>query len=251
MRKFLTCAAVTMFLCTACKKEQQVVTEKTGEIKADWTSDNSSSNYTSKTYSPYTVFNNVWGENPGYQSIWANNGNNWGIWSNHPNTSGIKSYPNSERKVQRSLSSLNSLTSYYNITVPSDGSWGADYDVWTSNDKYEIMLWMNYRGSVGPIASSYPGGVAQINVSNKTVGGHTWNVYKGPVGSGGKQVFSFLRTSNSTSGNVNIKDIMNYLKNDLGWIGNEMIDRVQFGFEVTSTSGGRNHSVNNYTVSFN
>ncbi len=73
------------------------------------------------------------------------------------------------------LSSLNSLTSHYDVTVPSDGSWGADYDVWTSNDKYEIMLWMNYRGSVGPIASSYSGGVAQVNIANKTVGGHKYS----------------------------------------------------------------------------
>lgn len=249
MRKILMCAALMTLFFAACKKDE--TPQLAGEVKADWTSDNSTNNYTSKTYSPYTVFNNVWGSGSGYQSIWANNGNNWGTWSNHPNTSGIKSYPNSERKVQRLLSGLNSLTSHYDVTVPADGSWGADYDVWTSNDKYEIMLWMNYRGNVGPIASAYPNGVAQINVANKNVGGHTWNIYKGPVNSSGKQVFSFLRTSNSLVGDVNIKDIMNYLRNDVQWIGNETIDRVQFGFEITSTAGGRDHRVNNYTVSFN
>jgi|GEM_PF-6656383 len=61
MRKFLTCAAVTMLLFIACKKEQQVVTDKAGEVKADWTSDNSSSNYTSKAYSPYTGFIIIYG----------------------------------------------------------------------------------------------------------------------------------------------------------------------------------------------
>jgi len=251
MKKALTIATVAILLFAACKKEDTKVTPAAGEVKADWTSDNSSTNYSSKSYSPYIVYNNVWGANPGYQSIWANNGNNWGIWSNHPSTSGIKSYPNSSINVKRTLSGLNSLTSHYDIEVPVDGSWGADYDVWTNNDKYEIMLWMNYRGDVGPIAGSYPGGVGKIDIANKSVGGHTWNIYKGPINTDGKQVISFLRTGNSLTGNVNIKDIMNYLKNDLHWIGDEMVDRVQFGFEVTSTAGGRSHQVKNYTVSYN
>jgi hypothetical protein len=43
---------------------------------------------------------------------------------------------------------------------------------------YEIMLWMNKQGAVGPIGS------LQTSVS---VGGHSWNVYKGSNGS--NQVF--------------------------------------------------------------
>jgi len=99
MRKILTSLAVSMILFTACKKDPSIAVNEPAQVKADWTSDNSTSNYTSKVYAPYTVFNNVWGANPGYQSIWANNGNTLGIWSNHPQYIGYNFYRNAHFKT--------------------------------------------------------------------------------------------------------------------------------------------------------
>ncbi|MER7478405.1 hypothetical protein ABTX60_12220 [Streptomyces sp. NPDC126510] len=186
----------------------------------------------------YTLYNNIWGGGAGSQCIWANSGTNWGIWANHPNTGGIKSYPNQTKAINKSITSLGSLSSSYNVSVPSSGAYNTSYDIWDTDHDYEIMLWVNKTGPVGPLGSS------QGTVS---LGGHSWNVFKGTNGS--NEVFSFIRTSNSGSGTVNILSILKWIKDTKKWMGNETIGDVQFGFEVTSSSGGLNFTTNNLTVS--
>ncbi|MFH9007468.1 hypothetical protein ACH4E5_30025 [Streptomyces afghaniensis] len=186
----------------------------------------------------YTLYNNIWGGGAGSQCIWANSGTNWGVWANHPNTGGIKSYPNQTKAINKSITSLGSLSSSYNVSVPSSGAYNTSYDIWDTDHDYEIMLWVNKIGPVGPI------GTSQGSVS---LGGHSWNVFKGTNGS--NEVFSFIRTSNSSSGTVNILPILKWIKDTKRWMGNETIGDVQFGYEVTSSSGGLNFTTNNLTVS--
>ncbi|MFI5822486.1 hypothetical protein ACIA8I_25810 [Streptomyces rishiriensis] len=186
----------------------------------------------------YTLYNNIWGSGAGSQCIWANSGTNWGVWANHPNTGGIKSYPDSKKVINKSITSLGSLSSTYNVTVPSSGAYNTSYDIWDTAHRYEIMLWVNKTGAVGPLGSSQ---------GNVTLGGHSWTVYKGS--NGANEVFSFIRTSNSTSGTVNILPILKWIKDSKGWFGNETIGDLQFGYEITSSSGGLNFTTNNLTVS--
>lgn len=186
----------------------------------------------------YTLYNNIWGGGAGSQCIWANSGTNWGVWANHPNTGGIKSYPNQTKAINKSITSLGSLSSSYNVSVPSSGAYNTSYDIWDTDHDYEIMLWVNKTGPVGPI------GTSQGSVS---LGGHSWNVFKGT--NGANEVFSFIRTSNSSSGNVNILPILKWIKDTKKWMGNETIGDVQFGYEVTSSSGGLNFTTNNLTIS--
>ena len=140
--------------------------------------------------------------------------------------------------INKSITSLGSLSSSYNVTVPSSGAYNTSYDIWDTDYDYEIMLWVNKTGAVGPLGTSQ---------GNVTLGGHTWTVYKGT--NGANQVFSFVRTSNSSSGTVNILPILKWIKDTKGWFGNETIGDVQFGFEITSSSGGLNFTTNNLTVS--
>ncbi|GAA4332949.1 hypothetical protein GCM10023086_64000 [Streptomyces venetus] len=186
----------------------------------------------------YTLYNNIWGGGAGSQCIWANSGTNWGIWADHPNTGGIKSYPNQTKAINKSITALGSLSSSYNVSVPSSGAYNTSYDIWDTDHDYEIMLWVNKTGPVGPLGSS------QGSVS---LGGHSWNVFKGT--NGANEVFSFIRTSNSSSGTVNILPILKWIKDTKQWMGNETIGDVQFGYEVTSSSGGLNFTTNNLTVS--
>ncbi|MGW2620550.1 glycoside hydrolase family 12 protein [Streptomyces sp. NPDC001500] len=186
----------------------------------------------------YTLYNNIWGSGAGSQCIWANSGTNWGVWADHPNTGGIKSYPDSKKVINKSITSLGSLSSSYNVTVPSSGAYNTSYDIWDTAHRYEIMLWVNKTGAVGPLGSSQ---------GNVTLGGHSWTVYKGS--NGANAVFSFIRTSNSTSGTVNILPILKWIKDTKGWFGNETIGDLQFGYEITSSSGGLNFTTNNLTVS--
>ncbi|MBB6418376.1 GH12 family glycosyl hydrolase domain-containing protein [Streptomyces sp. AK010] len=186
----------------------------------------------------YTLYNNIWGSGAGSQCIWANSGTNWGVWADHPNTGGIKSYPNQTKAINKSITSLGSLSSSYNVSVPSSGAYNTSYDIWDTDHDYEIMLWVNKTGAVGPI------GTSQGSVS---LGGHSWNVFKGT--NGANEVFSFIRTANSSSGTVNILPILKWIKDTKKWMGNETIGDVQFGYEVTSSSGGLNFTTNNLTVS--
>ncbi|WP_367130288.1 hypothetical protein [Saccharothrix sp. HUAS TT1] len=186
----------------------------------------------------YTVRNNVWGGGAGPQTIWANSYGNWGVWANHPNTGGVKSYPHSSRDVNRRLSSLSRLSSSFNVTRPGSGAYATAYDIWADNYAYEIMIWMNKQGPVGPI------GGRETTVS---VGGHTWDVHRGSNGS--NQVFSFVRTSNTNSGTVDVLAVLRWI-NQRGWYGDVTVGDVQFGFEITSSSGGMDFRSNSYSVAF-
>ena len=192
----------------------------------------------STTLNGYALNNDVWGSGAGPQTIWANSGTNWGVWSNQPNTGGVKSYPHSGRSVGKTLSSLGSVSSSFNVTVPSSGAYETAYDIWASGYSYEIMLWMNKTGAVGPIGS------LQTSVS---VGNYSWNVYKGTNGS--NQVFSFLDTGSAKSGTVNILAVLKWIESK-GWYGNVSLTEVQFGFEITSASGGLNFVANSATISY-
>ena len=185
----------------------------------------------------YTLYNDVWGSGAGTQVIWANSYSNWGVWADHPATGGIKSYPNVTKYLGKKVSSLGTTTSSFNVTVPTSGvAFESAYDIWSSDNAYEVMLWMNKYGAVGPL------GTLQTTV---TVGGHTWKVYKGSNGS--NAVFSFVRTGNTSSGTVDIRAIAQWLRS-AGWWGDVTVGNVQFGFEITSSAGGKDFMSNSYSV---
>ncbi|MFD4879364.1 hypothetical protein ACFWOB_39240 [Streptomyces sp. NPDC058420] len=191
----------------------------------------------STTLNGYTLYNNIWGSGAGSQCIWANSGTNWGVNANHPNTGGIKAYPNAKKVIGKSITSLGSLKSSYNVTVPSSGAYNTSYDIWDTNYAYEIMLWVNKTGAVGPLGTSQ---------GSLTLGGSTWTVYKG--NNGANDVFSFVRSSNSSSGTIDILPILKWIKDTKGWFGNVTIGDLQFGFEITSSSGGLAFTTNSESV---
>jgi glycosyl hydrolase family 12 len=185
----------------------------------------------------YTLFNDVWGSGAGPQTIWANSPTNWGVWANHPNTGGVKSYPNISKTAGPALSSLHGVTSSFNVSVPSTGAYETAYDIWCANNAFEIMLWMNKTGAVGPLGTRQ---------TSATVGGHTWDVYSGSNGS--NKVFSFVRQGNISSGSVDVLAVLRWIEAK-GWFGNVTLGQVQFGFEITSSSGGLNFVTNSYSAS--
>ncbi|WP_158839897.1 glycoside hydrolase family 12 protein [Saccharothrix deserti] len=184
----------------------------------------------------YTVRNNVWGSGVGPQSIWANSYSNWGVWANHPNTGGVKSYPHSAKMVNRTLGSLGRLSSSFNVSRPGSGAYATAYDIWANNHAYEIMIWVNKQGAVGPIGS---------REATATVGGHTWDVYRGSNGS--NAVFSFVRTSNTNAGTVDVLAVLKWIQ-ARGWYGDVTVGDVQFGFEITSASGGMDFVSNSFSI---
>lgn len=206
----------------------------------------SSAQYSSWADADYSLYNDVWGSGAGPQSIWANSGHNWGVWSEQPNSGGIKAYPDSSRYVGLPVDDLDSVSSDFNVTVPTSGAqFETAYDIWAGNNQYEIMLWMDNYGN-GPIASSYNCNGACAAFTNVNVGGYTWNVYKGYTD---HNVYSFVSTGQVYSGSVDILAVLHWLQSQ-GWIGNPTLDAVQFGWEITSSPTGENWICNSYDVTY-
>jgi hypothetical protein len=207
-----------------------------------------SGQWDSYTANGYTLYNDVWGSGAGTQTVWAKSvPSNWGVYANHPRTSGIKSYANISYTLNKTLSSLSKLSSSYNVTVPSDGDYETTYDIWANNNAYEIMIWANKKGAVGPIAESYDSNGAVPTASNVNVGGSTWNIYRGS--NGANAVYSFLRTSDSTSGTLDVLAMLNWLKTS-GWWGDVTLGQFQFGYEISGTAGNADFVTNSYNLSF-
>jgi hypothetical protein len=199
------------------------------------------------TTNGYTIYNNIWGSGAGSQTAWARSPSNWGVLANHPRTSGIKSYPNVSYTLNRTLSSLSSLSSSYNVTVPATGDYVTSYDIWANNNAYEIMIWTNKQGTVGPIAERYDANGAVPSAANVNVGGATWNIYRGS--NGANAVFSFVRTSNSNSGTLNVLAMLNWLRTN-NWWGDVTLGQFQFGYEISGTAGQSAFTTNSYSLSF-
>lgn len=199
------------------------------------------------TSNGYTIYNNIWGSGAGTQTTWARTTSNWGVVANHPRTSGIKSYPNVSYTLNRTLSSLGTLNSSYNVTVPAGGDYETAYDIWANNNAYEIMIWTNKQGAVGPIAETYDANGAVPSAANVSVGGATWNIYRGS--NGANAVYSFVRTSNSNSGTLNVLAMLNWLRTN-NWWGDVTLGQFQFGYEISGTAGQSSFTTNSYNLSF-
>lgn len=202
------------------------------------------------THGDATFYNDIWGSGPGPQCIWATETNQFGMAAKHPATSGIKSYPNISYSPGKAISAINTYTSSFNFTVPNGGAWEVAYDIWVKNSvRIEIMLWLNRTGGVAPIATKYDGSGAVPDVTNVSVGGHTWNVYYGSNGS--NDVVSLLRSANTTSGTVDIKAILDWIiKNKGSFTSSWTLDQVQLGPEISSDGGDvQSFVVNAFSVS--
>jgi len=202
--------------------------------------------------SGYGVYNDAWGTGTNNsQTLNVSSTTHWNVVTNQP-TGGnsVKTYPHSTKQVSKEISSLHTCSSSFNYSVPSSWSGDRAYDVWAgSSDKYEIMIWMGRNNNFNPLADAYNGSGAVPSYTNVNVGGHTFNVYHKFWSSTGKYVFSFVRTANTNSGTVDIKAILNWIKNTPKWMGDEELNRIEFGFEIGSGSG--TWTVNSFSATVN
>jgi len=170
----------------------------------------------------FTVYNDIW-SGEGNQTLNVNSGSSWQVVSSNMNGGGVKAYGNSSYILGK-----NSLTGYAGAYFDGNctaSAYDMSFDIWSNGSVDEIMLWMQWGGAVGPIGSEV--------ASNVNVGGWTWNIYRGNTG---HNVVSLLNTSKPSSGDVDIMSIFQYL-NSKGWLSSASIYQVQFGFEITTTSG--------------
>ena len=62
--------------------------------------------------------------------------------------------------------------------------------------------------------------------------------------------YSFVDTATVTSGTFNILGILDWIQNTEGWMSNETLGKVQFGWEITTENPGQNFQVDDYSVSY-
>jgi hypothetical protein len=206
----------------------------------------------------YYVNNNLWGagSGSGWQCSWdswqSGDTIGWGTtwnWSGEPNS--VKSYssvvlgwhwgwqrPGTELPVR--VGDYRSIPTTWNYSVSQSGTMNVAYDLWlhpmsnpgsSNNPTDEIMIWSYRDGGAGPA------GTYQTTVN---IGGANWDLYRGWIDAGngvGWNVFSFIRTSNTTSVNLNLRDFTG----DLiwrGWLsGDKYLSSIQAGTEVFYGNG--------------
>jgi len=199
----------------------------------------SSDQWASYSTGGYTIYNDEWGSGHNTQTLWVNSATNWGVFSTQPSTSGVKSYANISKSIGKSLNSLSSATSSFSESLPSSGNFESAYDIWLNGSSIEVMIWTDKKGNVGPLGSS---------IGNLTLNGNTWTVYVGSNGS--NPVYSFVRTSNETSGSVNILGILKWMENTKGYFSNPMLSTIQYGFEISGTGNlQENFTITGYSAS--
>jgi xyloglucan-specific endo-beta-1,4-glucanase len=207
------------------------------------------------TMGKYWLNNNTWGagSGSGQQCIWNTSqsgstiawGTSWN-WSGQP--SQVKSFDssvlgwhwgwkNSGTGLPVQLSANRNVSSGWNFQPSGSGTFNVAYDLWLhtiSNPDWsnqpsdEVMIWLYRAGGAGPLGTR----VATVNIA-----GTNWDLYEGNIG---WQVHSFVRTSNTTSATLNLRDFLNYLRSTQGLSSAKYLTSVEAGTEVFVGSGQLN-----------
>lgn len=222
--------------------------------------------YETITQGKYYVNNNLWGQDNGngWQCAWDTYqsgdtigwGTSWDWTSKAGQNSSVKSYTssvlgwhwgwktqNTQLPTQLSANRPVRTSWNFNVTQNNVNTLNVAYDLWLhdipnpdwqSQPTDEVMIWLYTAGGAGPVGSK----VATLNV-----GGASWDLYQGDIG---WKVHSFVRTSNTTSANLNLADFTNALVNRGSIANSKYLSSVQAGTEVFNGRGQLD--TNSYTV---
>jgi hypothetical protein len=193
------------------------------------------------TQGTWTIYNNIWGANHGRQCLTVNSIKSWYVDANHSG-GGIKSYPNTSVRPQTPLSQLSSAGFWYDTSsAPAAGgdNWGWTADLWSTNNQDEIMIFTSW--APGPL-----GGWGRQIASNVTIGGVLYaSVWQADPG---WNVLQFIPAQQSNTGTIDASAVWRWAASR-NVLRNTTFDTMQFGFEVTSTSGvQKRYSLNAYSA---
>jgi hypothetical protein len=164
-------------------------------------------------------------------------------------------------RLPRSISAIGTAmtTAAYN---KMNGDFNAAYDIWLArppaptsmySDALDgfVMVWL-YQPS-----GRYPIGGPNARVSNKSIGGSSYNVFAGPRGSGtnpNRPVISYVLTTPTMSKTFDLKPLLadaaaNATSYGVGAIGTDwLVTDIFFGFEVWTGSAASGLGVTNFSV---
>jgi hypothetical protein len=210
--------------------------------------------YGTITQGKYWINNNLWGQSSGsgWQCVWntytSGNTTGWGTnWSWSGQSNSVKSYSSSvlgwhwgwrlqNTGLPTQLSANRNVNSGWTYRVANNGAatMNVAYDLWLHtqsnptwehNPSDEVMIWLYRTGGAGPVGTRQ----ATVNIA-----GTNWDLYRGNIG---WNVFSFVRTANTSSATLNLRDFLNHLVSR-GWVSNgKYLTSVQAGTEVFIGTG--------------
>ena len=99
-----------------------------------------------------------------------------------------------------------------------------------------IMVWLYRSGGAGPVGTKQ---------ATATIGGTTWDLYQGNIG---WNVFSFVRTSNTTSATLNLTDFTDNLIGRGLMQNTKYLSSVESGTEIFTGQGRLDTSAYTVTV---
>ncbi|GAA2397566.1 hypothetical protein GCM10010420_24490 [Streptomyces glaucosporus] len=201
----------------------------------------------------YYVNNNLWGQNSGQgrQCAWdtyrSGDTVGWGTeweWSGAQHE--VKSFTSTvlgwhwgwqsdATELPVRLSANRPVVTSWDYTVSANpGTMNVAYDLWL-HDKAaedwedqptdEVMIWTYRSGGAGPLGQK---------TGTVTVGGATWDLYQGDIG---WKVHSFVRTSNTTSVDLDLNAFLRELQRRGSLASTKYLSSVQAGTEVFAGKG--------------
>jgi chitodextrinase len=142
------------------------------------------------------------------------------------------------------VSQITSATSSISYTYVG-GTYNASYDIWldptprtTGVNAMEIMIWFNRQGPIQPIGSP---------VGTATIGGRTWEVWRGS--NGANNVISYVAPSPISSWNFSVLDFINDTRARGAITSSWYLTSIQAGFEPWN--GGVGLAVNSFSAAVN
>ncbi|GAA0455652.1 glycosyl hydrolase family 5 [Paractinoplanes deccanensis] len=125
------------------------------------------------------------------------------------------------------VSDISSATSRVSYRYVQGATYNASFDIWLDPapktdgvNQQEIMIWFNRQGSIQPIGSA---------VGNATIGGRTWQVWRGSNGS--NAVISYVAPSPIESWSFSVLDFIRDVQNRGAITSSWYLTSIQAGFE--------------------
>jgi hypothetical protein len=164
----------------------------------------------------------------GAQTIWADGASDWGVQSTMASgNTAVLTYPDIGKVFSgQPVSDYTLIRDKFRESMPSGvkglSAEAAD-DVWLSDYKYEMMIW------VDNIGRSLAGGQ---RIGKAVIGGQHFTVWKF-----GSSEFIFDLTRNESSGVTNILASIDWLTSHKVIPSNVTLTQAEFGWEIASTGG--------------
>jgi hypothetical protein len=143
------------------------------------------------------------------------------------------------------VADISSATSSVSYSYVSGATYDAAFDIWLDPapktdgvNQQEIMIWFNRQGPIQPIGSV---------VGNATVGGRTWEVWRGS--NGANAVISYVAPAPIASWSFSVLDFINDVRNRGAITNAWYLTSIQAGFEPWI--GGAGLAVTDFSAAVN